>query len=366
MFGHPVPRRQPARQMLLPLTVLLLVAIALFAVLIVAGCGSTGATTTTTAAQQTTTSVAASTTSASGVSTATTAAATTSSAADTSTSVAVEQGAFPVTVTDDNNDSVTIKKEPQRIVSSAPANTEMLFAIGAGDRVVGVTTLDDYPPEVAKIAKVGDFKLNTEAVIGLNPDLVVGYSGNEEALAPVKSGGVPVVIFNPTSLAQIYTDIETLGKATGTTDNAGEVVSFLKQQVQAISETAAKTGESPKVFYALDNTLYTAGPGSFVDELLKLAHATNVADTGAGGAAGKAYYQFAPEQLVAADPDVILLPGSMYKSAAEFAKDPRFASLAAVKKGRVVVIDDVIVTRPGTRIAEGLKILAAAIHPGAF
>ncbi len=277
------------------------------------------------------------------------------------------EGTFPVTVTDDNGTTVTIEAKPTRIVSTAPANTETLFALGVGDRVVGVTSLDDYPPEVAAIAKIGDFQANTEAVMALSPDLVVGYSGNEEALAPVQAAGAPVLILNPMTLEQIYANITTVGAATGATGAAADLVESMKAEIREVSEAAMAAGESPTVFYALDNTLWTAGPGSFVDELLTLVNAINVASAaGVDSAAAQAYYQFAPEQLVAADPDVILLPGSVYTTSDEFTSDPRFAGLTAVKEGRVVVVDDVLITRPGPRIGEGLKILAEAIHPGVF
>jgi iron complex transport system substrate-binding protein len=284
--------------------------------------------------------------------------------AATPTTTAQAGGAFPLTVTDDLGNQVTIAKQPTRIVSTAPSNTEILFALGLGSRVVGRSSLDDYPPEAQSIPTVGDYQVNTEAVIALNPDLVLGYLGNEEALASVTKMGIPTMIFNPADLAGIYANIETIGRATGADTQAAALVKSLKAQVQQIADAAAKTNESPKVFYALDNTLWTAGPGSFLDELLKLAHATNVADQ--PGPEVKDYYQFAAEQLAAADPDLILLPNTAYKSAAEFTSDARFANLRAVKEGHVVVIDDVIITRPGPRIAEGLKVLAGAIHPGLF
>ncbi|MFH0916584.1 MAG: ABC transporter substrate-binding protein [bacterium] len=355
MSGHQAPcrtsawlhrllfRQHPLRRIpLFPTLAIVAVAVLVVGSLFAAGCGSA-------ASDETTTTAAAS------VST------------TASTVAEPAEGTFPVTVTDDNKVSVTIDAKPMRIVSTAPANTEVVFALGVGDRLVGVTSLDDYPPEVADIAKIGDFQPNAEAIIGLDPDLVLGYSGNEEALAPIKTNGVPVLIFNPSTLEQIYANITTIGAVTGATGKAAELVDSVKAQIKSVSDAATAAGDSPKVFYALDNTLWTAGPGSFVDELLALARATNVAAApGADGMAAQAFYQFAPEQLVAADPDVILLPGSTYKSAEEFTGDPRFASLKAVKDGRVLVIDDVIVTRPGPRIAEGLKILAAAIHPAAF
>jgi iron complex transport system substrate-binding protein len=294
--------------------------------------------------------------------------ATAQSAATTATTeTPLAEGTFPITVTDDNGNSATIAARPERIVSTAPANTETLFAIGVGDRVVGVSSLDEYPPEVAGIAKIGDYQANTEAIVALDPDLVVGYSGNEEALAPLADAGVPVLIFNPTDLESVYANITAIGAATGAVEGAASVVESLRAYIREIQEAALATGESPTVFYALDNTLWTCGPGSFVDELLTLANATNVAaQPKADGSAADAYYQFSAEQLVAADPDVILLPGSIYTSAEEFTADPRFGSLTAVTEGRVFVIDDVIVTLPGPRIGEGLKVLAEAIHPGAF
>jgi iron complex transport system substrate-binding protein len=292
-----------------------------------------------------------------------------SDTAETSTTAttAIAEGTFPVTVTDDNGNTVTVAAKPTRIVSTAPASTETLFALGVGDRVVGVTSLCDYPPEAAAIAKIGDFQANTEAVMALSPDLVIGYSGNEEALAPVQSAGAAVVILNPATLEGIYSNITAVGAATGATGQAAELVASLKSQIKQIADAAVATGESPKVFYALDNTLWTAGPGSFVDELLKIVNATNVGSMpGSDSAAAQAYYQFAPEQLVAADPDVILLPNTAYTSTDEFVSDPRFAQLRAVKEGRVYLIDDVIITRPGPRVGEGLEVLLEAVHPGAL
>jgi iron complex transport system substrate-binding protein len=359
MNGHPTPRRKAVWYHLLPfgqrslfpaafLLAVLLLAVLLGASLAVASCGSdTGST-----SQSTPTTVASATT----VAPATT---------DTTQPAAAT---IPVTLTDDNANSVTVPAEPMRIVSTAPASTETLFALGVGDRVVGVTSLDDYPPEVADIAKIGDFQANTEAIMALSPDLVVGYSGNEEALAPLQAAGAPVLIFNPATLDGVFANIVTLGAATGATAEAAQLVETIRVQLEEATQAAAAAGDKPRVFYSLDNTLWTCGPGSFVDEMLSLANCINIgsAETPAG-VASQAYYQFSPEQLVAADPDVILLPGSSgYKSADEFTADPRFAGLTAVKEGHVYLFDDTTVTRPGARIGEGLKILVEAIHPGSF
>ena len=350
MTGHPRPRRSTAgpdlplsrrRPMFpfVPLALLVALALLLSSALLVAGCGSGTASTETTASPATT----------------------------ASTVAQPAEGTFPVTVTDDNGKSATIKAKPMRIVSTAPANTWTLFALGVGDRVVGTTSLPGEPPEAAGIAKIGDFQANTEAIMALSPDLVVGYSGNEEALAPVQAAGAPVLILNAMTLDQIYANITTVGAATGATGKAAEVVDSIKAQIKAVSDVTSKLDSSPKVFFALDNTLWTAGPDSFVDELIKLAGGTNIGSMSDTLAAGQKYFQLTPEQLVAADPDIVLLPKSTYtKGIEEFTGDPRFAGMSAVKSGQVFIVDDVPITQPGIHVGEGLQTLAKAIHPEAF
>lgn len=360
MFGHQAPRREPAwpkppcakRRTLFHSPSLLAVVLAAVLLLagasmLLAGCGSS-------APDETTATTLAVTTTAAAV------------APTTTTAAAPAEGTFPVTIVDDDKVSVTIKAKPMRIVSTAPSSTEILFALGLDDRIVGVTSLDDYPPQAANVAKVGDFQVNTEAVMALSPDLVVGYAGAEDALKPVQAGGASVIMLNPATVDGIFSNITTLGAATGATGKAAELLDAIKAQIKQVSDAAAATGESPKVFYAVDNTLWTCGPGSFVDDMMTLAHVTNVASSGPDSAAVQAYYQFAPEQLVAADPDIILIPNTAYKSVDEFTGDARFASLRAVKDGHVYLVDDVVVTRPGPRIGEGLKTLVDLVHPGAL
>jgi iron complex transport system substrate-binding protein len=329
MTGHPKSRRASAglnlplqgRRLIPLLSVAVLLALVLLvsAGLLVAGCGSDSSTTT--AAPATTASATAS------AETATTAA---SGGTTISAAPKASEGTFPVTITDDNGVTLTISAKPVRIVSTKPASTEILFAIGAGDRVVGVSSLDDYPPEAASIAKVGEFQPNPEAIMGLSPDLVISYSGYEEQMDPLAAEGAPVVTFNPSTVDGIYA-----------------------------------AGSAPKVFYAVDNTLWTVGPGTFLDDMLMLANAVNVGAMQGTDGGAQQYYQFAAEQLIAADPDVILLPNTAFKSVEEFTGDARFSGLTAVKDGRVYLVNDTIITRPGPRIAEGFKALVLAVHPDA-
>jgi iron complex transport system substrate-binding protein len=331
MYGRTTPRRKTARRSLL--TGVLVCALMASAALVLGGCGAADEVTASTAV--------------------------------------VAETTFPVTLTDDVGGTATVTAKPTRIVSTAPSNTQTLFALGVGDRVVGVNSLDDYPPEVADIAKVGDYQVNTEAVMALSPDLVLGYSGNEEGLAPVTAAGAPVLIFNPVSLEGIYANIDTIGKAVGATQEAALLVTSVKESIQEAADAAKAAGDTPTVIYILDATQqpYTAGSGTFVDELLTLASAANIASqSDDGNAETQGYYPMAPERLLAADPDMIILSGLAFTSVEQFTSDPRFAGLTAVKEGRVFVLEatyDKLLTIPGPRIVEGFRGLVATIHPGA-
>lgn len=344
-MAHPsLPRRgasPPAIAALLPVLLLGMT-------LALAACGSASTTTGATAISATSTSAGATSPTA------------VSSTTSGDTAIPQEEAPYPVQVTDDASTTSTVAARPQRIVSTVPANTEILFAIGAGPRVVGTSSMDDFPPEALALPKIGTFEVNTEAVVALDPDLVVGWTGNADALKSIKDRGVPLLLFAPESLRAVYANIKAVGDAVGQPKAAAQLVQKIQVQIEGITNSAADLGESPKVFYALDNTLWTVGPGSFVDELIRLAGATNV-----GASGPQAFYQFTPEQLVAADPDMILLPNTAFTSTDEFLKDPRFADLRAVKDGKVMLVNDTIITRPGPRIAEGLKSLAMSIHPGA-
>jgi len=336
-----VPLRKNAPSRAKALVVLTLAALLLATGALLSACGSQEETTTTVKVQEE--------------------ASTTTTVVETEDTQPEEEAVFPVTVTDDNGTEVTIEQLPTRIVSTSPANTEILFALGVGDRVVGVTSLCDYPAEAVEIEKIGDFQANTEKVIARDPDLVVGYAGNEEALSPVSEAGIPVIIMNPSSLEGVYTDIETIGTTVGAPAAATELITSMRVEIEGTANTAAETGESPTVFYTLDSTLWTAGPGSFVDELLALAGGNNIASDGPSP-----YFQYTPEEVVEKNPEIVLLPQSTFQSADEFTGDSRFAELQAVKDGNVHVVDDTTVTRPGPRLPQGIKILARALHPDAF
>ncbi|MEI7813885.1 MAG: cobalamin-binding protein [Coriobacteriia bacterium] len=269
--------------------------------------------------------------------------------------------AFPVTITDDASRTVTMKSEPQRIVSLAPANTEIAFALGLGDKVVGVTTYDDYPAEVTSIAKVGDFASpNLEAIAAAKPDLVLATSGVQaEMVAKLQALGATVVVIDPQNIAGVYADIERVGKVTGATAPADKLIAGMKADVAAV-RSAVSTAAPVTAFVEIgQNPLFTVGKGTLIDELVALAGGTNVVTQ-------PGYVAYSSEQLIAADPQVYLATKGSMSDPNALKSRAGFSKLAAVKNDRIVILDDNLVSRPGPRFVQGLKQIAEGLHPDAF
>jgi iron complex transport system substrate-binding protein len=277
------------------------------------------------------------------------------------TSGSTSGGGFPVTITDDASRSVTVKAEPKRIVSLAPANTETLFALGQGRKVVGVTSYDDYPSQVASITKVGDFAgPNVEAIAAAKPDLILATSGVQaDVVAKLEALGATVVVLDPQTLDGVYTDIARVGAVTGATKRAAELVSGMQSDVQGVAESVAGS-PTVKAFIEIgQNPLYTAGTGTLMDELISRANGTNVVTQ-------PGYVSYSAEQLISADPQVYFATKGSSSNPKTIEKRPGYSAITAIKDKRVVILDDSIVSRGGPRIVDGLKAIAEGLHPGVF
>lgn len=276
--------------------------------------------------------------------------------------------AFPVTVTDDTETLVAIEAEPQRIVSLAPSNTEIVCALDACDRLVGVTDFDDYPAEVADVPDVViSTQVDAEAVVAAEPDLVLA-AGNEvtpsTAIAQLRDLGLTVVTLYPETLDEIYADIELVGSALGQEEVAADLVAGMRDSAAVIVDAVADA-DRPRTFYEVgvfENTIYTAGDASFLASLIDLA--------GGDPITGDATGTIALEAVIAADPELIVLGDASYDDTItpeSVAARPGWAEMTAVREGDVIVFgDDLVVTRPGPRIVVGLAALARIIHPDAF
>lgn len=271
-----------------------------------------------------------------------------------------EQATFPVTLTDDAGREVTIEKKPERIVCLAPANTEIVYALGALDRVVGVTTFDDYPPEVSSIAKVGDFmNPNLEAIAAAKPDLVLATGGVQaETIAKLEQTGAVVLAVDPQSLDGVYAAIAMVGAAIGEPAKADEVVEEMQDELEAIQSTIE---EAPvRCFIEIaQEPLYTAGPGTFINDLIDAAGGENVVTQ-------EGYVAYSLEQLLQDDPDVYLATKGSMSDPADIDKRPGYSALSSVKAKKVFVLEDNLVSRPGPRCIQGIRQIAEALHPDAF
>ncbi len=272
---------------------------------------------------------------------------------------------FPLTVTDDEGTAVSIPARPVRIVSLTPAVTETLFALGAGDRVVANSDFDDYPAQVGDLPHVATYMgVDIEKIVGLAPDLVIaGGNGfnSPDAIAKLRSVGIPVVVLYADGVDAILADIRLVGTSVGAASQAETLTAWMGERLGAIAAAAA-TSTPPRVFYELDatNEIYGPAPKSFIASMVELAGGDPIT-TG-----DPAVFAIPLEELLAADPQVIVLGDAAYGTTpAMVGERPGWGGMAAVKAGAVRPVEDTIVTRPGPRIVEGLRALALAIDPTA-
>ncbi|MDH7593152.1 MAG: ABC transporter substrate-binding protein [Methanomicrobiales archaeon] len=274
------------------------------------------------------------------------------------------QGAL--TITDDVGYSTTIESPPQRIVSLAPANTEILFALGLNDRVVGVTEYCNYPPEAQEKPKVGGYStVSIEKVIALKPDLILAAYGNGEALiSNLRNLGFRVIVLHPETLDGILEDIRLAGMATGAEQNATSLIGEMEERIRRVEERASKARERPRVAHVIWNDpIYVSGNGTFQDELIARAGGMNAFPRVEGWKA------VGIEDFLAADPQVLIvnrgtgMGGGEDEIARYFFTEPRFSNVTAIREGRVHLVDTDIVDRAGPRIVDALEQFADAIHP---
>ena len=274
-----------------------------------------------------------------------------------------------VSVVDDAGRAVEVVRSPQRIVSLAPSNTEILFALGLGDKVVGVTDFCDYPEEAQAIEKVGGIEPNLEKIVALAPDLVLAIGGSPaqvEKATDMEKLGLTVLVLEPGDIESIMANIELVGKATGVEKEANQLAAQMRKRFDDITTKATGAGSRPSVFFELDATdpskPYTPGPDSFIDALIGLAGGSNIA-----AGAKMQWAQLSTEEIIAQNPEVIVLGDVNYGVTAEMVKErPGWSVITAVKNGAIYPIDDVLVSRPGPRIIDGLEDLATIIHPELF
>jgi iron complex transport system substrate-binding protein len=249
--------------------------------------------------------------------------------------------------------------EVRRIVSLAPSSTEILYAIGVGDRVVGVDQYSDWPAEAAQVQRVGsDLNPSVERILALKPDVVfIATSANSRELPDeLERLGVRVVISHVETLDELWRDIAATGNAVGKHDAAAALVERLRARVAAAHARVAALPPVKALVVVWADPLTVAGGHSFVDDVIRAAGGDNIA-----GDTRQPYPQFSVERMLARAPDVIVV-GS-HKGGPTLAPLTAHASLPAVKNGRVHPVDGDLLFRPGPRLVDGIELLSRLFHP---
>lgn len=266
---------------------------------------------------------------------------------------------------DDTGRRMYFAKPPARIVSLAPSITEMLFAIGAGEQVAGVTDFCDFPPEVLGKPKIGYSNPNLESLVALQPDLVVAPVDflKPDAFDRLEQLKIPVFILMDKNVEGIFVHIQTLGRIVGRSSKADALAMELRQQVAAVTRRVQGKPRVRTLYVLNSQPLITVGPGSFIDQLIGMAGGTNVA-----GKSAIPYPRLNIEAVLQEDPEVLVFPVGNAEGIPEGEQQAwrRWSTMTAVKRDRLHRISSDWLNRPGPRVGKGLAALAEILHPEEF
>lgn len=266
---------------------------------------------------------------------------------------------YPLTVIDVTGTAVTIPQEPQRIISIAPSNTEILFALGLEDKIVGITNYCNFPEETKNIEKIGEtFPLNLEKIVSLKPDLILAYAGQLNEIPRLRELGLNTIVIEPLSLKETLKSIQMVATVGGIPEKGNILVENLSQRVDQIKTEVSnlENTKKPKVFIGgIYETIWTPGEGTLFNELISLAGGTNIA----AGFSG--WTKISPEFIVKEDPDIIIIPigamnpGDELKIKENIYQRPGWSNLSAVKTQKIFIVNEDLFFRPGPRLVDGLE-----------
>jgi iron complex transport system substrate-binding protein len=279
-----------------------------------------------------------------------------------------EKAAFPVTIKDALDNEVVIEEEPASIISLIPSNTEIIYELGLGDKVVGLTTNDTYPEETAEVEKVGDFNVDIEKVIALNPDLVLAHessaASSEAGFQQMRDAGIKVFIVNDAvNFEDVYDTIGIIGQLTGTTEEAEALTADMKAKIEEIKEKAATVTEKKKVYIEISPApdIYSVGKNTFMDVMLQTINAENATGDLEG------WPSIDQESILERNPDVIIATYNYIEDpVGQLMAREGWADVSAIKNKQVVDVNPDLVNRPGPRVVEGVEELAKAVYPEVF
>ncbi len=264
------------------------------------------------------------------------------------------------TIRDAFDRQVSLPPRITRIVSLAPSTTEMVFALGGGDRLVGVDQYSDYPSEAAKLPRVGStIEPSIERILGLRPDVVLtATSANRQSTTDELARlGVAVVVTKGSSLEQIFADLAIVGEATAQQAQATALIARLRAELAALQQRASQLPKTRCAIVVWPEPLVVAGPGSHLDDLLAITGGTNIAAD-----ANQAFPTYSQERLIQRAPEVLIVGTHKQQRPPDLEPLRRLASLPAVRNDRVHLVDGDVLFRPGPRIGEAAAHLFRLLH----
>lgn len=277
---------------------------------------------------------------------------------ETTTQIGLE---FPVTVETDNG-SVTIEKRPEAIISLSSTATEMLFDIGAGPQVIAVDDQSNYPAG-APMTDLSGFTPNLEAILSLEPDLVVIFFDPGDLIAGLETVGIPVLSYGaPIAIDDVYRQIDALGMATGNVAGAAASNSAIEAGLEAAIAASGDDGEGVTYYHEISSDFYTATSSTFFGEIYGLFGLVNIADSADPDGSAFGYPQISSEYIVTSNPDIIFLANVLYgESAGTVAVRPGWDVMTAVQSGQIAELDSDVASRGGPRIVEFAESVADAL-----
>ncbi len=273
-----------------------------------------------------------------------------------------------IVVTDQMGREVTIVGVPERIISLSPSNTEIIFALGLGDRLVGVTEYCNYPPEAQGKDIIGGFSNpSIERIVELEPDLLLVSTIHEEEVPRLEELGIPVLVVESSTLFELYASISLVAEITGVTIAGEALIASMQKRIQAIEEVVAVIAPEDKVrvyYEVYSDPLMSAGQDAFINEIISLAGGVNIF-----GDVNESYPQISAEVVAERQPQVILYPdyhGTADMVMEAMADRPGWESMPAVIDNRIYTISDDISSRPGPRVVEAVEAAARLFYPELF
>jgi iron complex transport system substrate-binding protein len=271
-----------------------------------------------------------------------------------------------VSVTDQVGRTLVVPENPSRVIALAPSITEIIYDLGEGKRLIGVTQYSTYPPAAETLPRVGSYvRLDIEKIVALKPDLCIATKdGNPKHIVDkIVSLGIPVYVINPRNLQQIMDTITRLGALLHAEQAAAELVLDMERRMGQVQAQVKKGRHKPRVFFQIDaEPLFSAGTDTFIHELIELAGGIN---TTAGAVA---YPRYSWEDIIVLQPEIVLISSMAGGLAPEYLLTSwkKWNLLAAVKNDRIFVVDAELFDRPTPRLVDGLEVIAAIIHPELF